>query len=93
MNRPNKETFYSQFYPISDLDKDLDKKENSLYYSLLVKQYGQDKADYIWDQRLKNDFSIDSLWKEVKNYKPKDKINLIGDLNWGFNSILNNERD
>lgn len=61
-------------------------KQNSLYYSLLVKQMGKKQADWIWDKR-KDENRDDDLWRLVKKYKPKNKLNIIGDLSWGYSEI------
>jgi hypothetical protein len=72
-------------------------KDTSLYYELLVKNYGKEYADRCWQNRIaleqKYDFSVEkdtsfcNIWLQVKDYKPKDPLCLIGDLNWGYNSI------
>lgn len=60
-------------------DEFLKHKSNSLYYEFLVKQYGKDKAEYIWDCR---NFTTElNIWSKVKNYKPKDPLCLVDEGN------------
>lgn len=68
-------------------------KDSSLYYELLVKTKGKQFADRCWQQRLDYDKKYNyndpwyDLFKSVKNYKPRDPLCLIGDWNWGYNTI------
>lgn len=73
----------------ANLDVYFENKKYSLYYELLVKQLGQAQADLIWHNRnkVRND---ENLYDLVKDYKPRDQWNLIGDFNWGYNSIKDN---
>lgn len=97
-NTKNFKRFYTEFKPPSDWDKLFDSKEYSLYYQLLLKHQGLTQADKIWHKRdelyqtrnIKDSFY--ELYEKVKNYKPKDKISLLTDLSWGYETILDNER-
>lgn len=80
---------FRSFYPPADWDRLLESKEYSLYYSILLKQYGQERADYIWGQRDWDKERQEDLFQLVKDYKPKNKLNIIGDLSWGLNTIKN----
>lgn len=77
--------FYSRYYPV-DWDKFYESRENSLYYTLLVKHVGLEKANYLWDHRhrVNND---EYLWDQVKDYKPANPLNVFGDLYWGYTSL------
>lgn len=78
--------------PPYNWDEYMDRKEQSLYYHLLVKQEGKKRADFIWNNRQENRDDEGNFWKQVKDYKPKNKLNLIGDLAWGFNKINGNNQ-
>lgn len=54
-----------------DYDEIYASKEYSYYYEVLTKQYGKEKADFIWDCR---NFEHLDIWNHVKHYKPKNPL-------------------
>lgn len=82
-------------YQLADnWDDVLEVKQRSIYYTLLVKDKGKERADEIWDKRYIDEHNLD-IWNLVKNYKPKDKLSLVTDIAWGYESIkaLDDERE
>lgn len=69
------ESTYNKDHEFDDWEDIYQTRENSLYYSILIKQYGKEKADYIWDCR---NFDL-NIWNKVKNYKVRDPLCLVGE--------------
>ncbi len=73
----------------SHLEKDYDEiyaqREYSYYYTILLKQYGKEKADFIWDCR---NFEESIGFEKALKYKPKNPLVAIGEGNYRYSTEI-----
>lgn len=67
--------------PFPNWEDAFENKTNSIYYEILVKKYGQKKADKYWklrDWRVRYHDGLDNIYPQVIDYHPRNILNVIG---------------